>query len=130
MYTYNIETKYHFLYHVGSMPKRNKQLRQKCDFELTMDLIGGKWKGIIIYHLFKGEKRFSELRRLLPEITQRMLTLQLRELEKTKIVSRKVFAEVPARVEYSLTPVGQALKIAFDKINDWGKLYKNKNGLQ
>ena len=110
-----------------NMPKRNKQLRQKCDFELTMDLIGGKWKGIIIYHLFYGTKRFSELKRLLPEITQRMLTLQLHELEKNKIVSRAVFAEVPARVEYSLTLVGKALKTAFTKINEWGKLYKSKN---
>ena len=107
------------------MPKRNKQLREKCDFELTMDLIGGKWKGIIIYHLFKGPQRFSELRRLLPEITQRMLTLQLRELEKSKIVSRKVFGEVPARVEYSLTMIGNHLESAFAKINEWGKRYKS-----
>lgn len=109
------------------MPKRNEALRERCDFELTMDLIGGKWKGIIIYHLFKGSKRFSELRRLLPEITQRMLTLQLRELESSKIVLRTVFAEVPARVEYCLTPVGKSLKTAFSKINEWGKLYKQKN---
>ena len=108
------------------MPKRNKQLRQRCDFELTMDLIGGKWKGIIIYHLFKGQKRFSELRRLLPEITQRTLTLQLRELESSKIVLRTVFAEVPVRVEYRLTPLGTALEAAFSKINEWGKLYKQK----
>ncbi len=106
------------------MPKRNKQLRQRCDFELTMDLIGGK--GIIIYHLFKGPKRFSELRRLLPEITQRMLTLQLRELENSKIVLRTIFAEVPVRVEYHLTPLGKALETAFSKINEWGKLYKQK----
>lgn len=108
------------------MPKRNKELRQRCDFELTMDLISGKWKGIIIYHLFKGSKRFSELRRLLPEITQRMLTLQLRELEASKIVLRTVFAEVPARVEYRLTPIGKSLETAFSKINEWGKLYKQK----
>ena len=108
------------------MPKRNKELRQKCDFELTMDLIGGKWKGIIIYHLFKGAKRFSELKRLLPEITQRMLTLQLRELENSKIVIRTVFAEVPVRVEYKLSPVGQSLRAAFEEINQWGVLYKRK----
>ncbi len=112
------------------MAKRNKELRQKCDFELTMDLIGGKWKGIIIYHLFKGSKRFSELRRLLPEITQRMLTLQLRELESSKIVLRTIFAEVPVRVEYQLTPLGKALETAFSKINEWGKLYKQKNKIK
>lgn len=108
------------------MPKRNKALRQKCDFELTMDLIGGKWKGIIIYHLFKGSKRFSELRRLLPEITQRMLTLQLRELESSKIVIRTVFPEVPVRVEYKLSTLGLSLQAAFDEINKWGMLYKRK----
>lgn len=108
------------------MPKRNKELRQKCDFELTMDLISGKWKGIIIYHLFKGTKRFSELKRLLPEITQRMLTLQLRELEHSKIVIRTVFPEVPVRVEYKLSQVGQSLKPAFEEINQWGVLYKRK----
>ncbi len=107
------------------MPKRNTQLRQKCDFELTMDLIGGKWKGIIIYHLFYGTKRFSELKRVLPEITQRMLTLQLRELENDKIIVRTVISESKIRVEYSLTPIGEALKTAFDKINEWGKLYKS-----
>src|SRR5579872_454441 len=108
------------------MAKRNKELRQKCDFELTMDLIGGKWKGIIIYHLFKGSKRFSELKRLLPEITQRMLTLQLRELENSKIVIRTVFPEVPVRVEYKLSQAGQSLQAAFDEINKWGVLYKRK----
>lgn len=107
------------------MAKRNKTLRKKCDFELTMDIIGGKWKGIVIYHLFKGPKRFSELKKLLPEITQRMLTLQLRELEKDNIVSRKVFAEVPPKVEYSLTEIGKQLNTAFHEINAWGKLYKS-----
>lgn len=108
------------------MAKRNTQLRNQCDFELTMDIIGGKWKGVIIYHLFKGKKRFLELRRLMPEVTQRMLTLQLRELESDGVVSRKIYAEVPPRVEYSLTDIGKALDAAFFKINEWGKLYKSK----
>ena len=111
------------------MPKRNKVLRQKCDFELAMDLISGKWKGIIIYHLFKGPKRFSELKRVLPEITQRMLTLQLRELENAKIVMRTVFPQAPVRVEYNLSQIGQALQNAFDEINKWGMFYKQKNKL-
>ncbi len=106
------------------MPKRNAELRNYCDFELTMDIIGGKWKGIIVHHLFSGSKRFLELKRMMPQITQRMLTLQLRELEKDNIISRKVYAEVPARVEYSLTEIGRKLETAFEKINEWGKLYK------
>lgn len=108
------------------MPKRNIKLRQQCDFELTMDIIGGKWKGMIIYYLFKEPKRFIELRRLLPDITQRMLTLQLRQLEKDQIVIRKVYAEVPPKVEYSLTEIGKALHTAFNKINEWGALYKKQ----
>lgn len=106
------------------MPKRNTALRNHCDFELTMDIIGGKWKGIILHHLFLGTKRFIELKNLMPTITPRMLTLQLRELEKDKIISRKIYAEVPLRVEYSVTPVGKALETAFAEINQWGKLYK------
>ena len=106
------------------MAKRNTELRNYCDFELTMDLIGGKWKGIIIHHLFNGTKRFLELKRLMPKITQRMLTLQLRELESDGLVLRKVYAEVPVRVEYSLTPIGKNLELAFEEINQWGKLYK------
>jgi DNA-binding HxlR family transcriptional regulator len=108
------------------MAKRNTQLRTQCDFELTMDIIGSKWKGVIIYHLFKGTRRFVELKNLMPTITPRMLTLQLRQLEKDKVISRKVYAEVPPRVEYSLTEIGKALDSVFVKINEWGKLYKNK----
>ena len=109
------------------MAKRNKQLRSQCDFELVMDIIGGKWKGMIIYHLLKGPKRFTELKRLMPTITQRMLTLQLRELEKDRIVQRDIFAEVPVRVEYSVTHIGKSLENLFSKINEWGKFYKNND---
>jgi DNA-binding HxlR family transcriptional regulator len=76
--------------------------------------------------LFKGTKRFVELKRLMPDITSRMLTLQLRELEADQIVSRKVFAEVPSRVEYSLTIFGKALEPAFTKIGEWGRAYTRK----
>lgn len=106
------------------MPKRNQSLRVHCDFELTMDIVGGKWKGLVIYHLFKGTKRFVELKQLIPMITSRMLTLQLRELEADEIILRKVHPEVPPRVEYSLTPIGAALQPAFKSINEWGALYK------
>lgn len=114
-----------FLKYYVYMAKRNKKLRQQCDFELTMDIIGGKWKGMIIYHLFKEPKRFIELKRLLPNITQRMLTLQLRDLEKDQIIVRKIYAEIPPKVEYSLTEIGKSLHPAFLKINEWGSFYKN-----
>ncbi len=109
------------------MAKRNIQLRKKCDFEMTMDVISGKWKGLIIYHLFKGTQRFSELKECMPEITQRVLTMQLRELEEAQLINRKVYATVPPKVEYSLTPLGQTLKPAFDAINEWGKFYKTQH---
>lgn len=71
-----------------------------CPVETALNIIGGKWKGVIIYHLLSGTKRFNQLKRLLPNITHRMLTLQLRELEKHGIVKRTVYAEVPPKVEY------------------------------
>ena len=79
-----------------------------CTFEITMDLIGGKWKPIIIWHLgTKGTQRFTELKKLIPQITQKMLTQQLRELEMDNLVNRKVYAQVPPKVEYSLTDLGE-----------------------
>lgn len=80
-----------------------------CPVEATLAVIGGKWKGVILYHLMSGTKRFNEFRRLMPDITQRMLTLQLRELEKDGIIHREIFKEVPPKVEYSLTEFGRTL---------------------
>lgn len=108
------------------MGKRNQSLKNHCVFELTMDIIGGKWKGVIVHQLFKGTKRFVELKQAMPDITPRMLTLQLRELEADKIIGRKVYAEVPPRVEYSLTSYGEALKPTFEKISEWGRFYASK----
>ena len=86
-----------------------------------MDVIGGKWKVIIIHHLLDGTKRFSELRRLIPQVTQRMLTSQLRELEKDGAVHREVYAQVPPKVEYSLTKLGKSLEPVLVIMHDWGK---------
>jgi DNA-binding HxlR family transcriptional regulator len=104
----------------------------RCAVEATMDVIGGKWKSVILYHLLSGTKRFGELRRLLPDITQRMLTLHLRALEQDGIVHREVYNEVPPRVEYSLTAFGETLLPVLRIIEAWGqeheatiKAYKN-----
>jgi DNA-binding HxlR family transcriptional regulator len=106
----------------------------RCAVEATMDVIGGKWKSVIIYHLLTGTKRFGELRRLLPDITQRMLTLHLRALEQDGIVHRQVYPEVPPRVEYSLTSFGETLLPVLRIIEAWGqqhestiKAYKTRN---
>ena len=92
----------------------------RCPVEASLDLIGGKWKAVILFHLLGGSKRFNELRRLLPKVTQRMLTRQLRELESDHIVSRKVYAEVPPRVEYSLTEFGKTLEPVIRTLQKWG----------
>lgn len=92
-----------------------------CPMEYTLDLIGGKWKGAILYRLLEGTKRYGELRRLLCRITQRSLTQQLRELEDDGLVCREVFAEVPPRVEYSLTDRGRTLAPVLEALLGWGR---------
>lgn len=96
---------------------------KSCPVELTLSVIGGKWKGMILYHLLSGTKRFNELRRLMPDITQRVLTLQLRELEQDGIVHREVYKVVPPKVEYSLTPFGETLKPLVLSMQQWGERY-------
>ena len=83
----------------------------------------GKWALVIIYQLSTGTKRFKELQRLLPGITQTILTRHLRQLEKDKIIQRKVYAEVPPRVEYSLTEMGQEFRVVLDAVEKWGLDY-------
>jgi DNA-binding HxlR family transcriptional regulator len=92
-----------------------------CPVELTLDLIGGKWKGVIVYHLLDATMRFNQLRRKLPTATQRMLTRQLRELEESGLVHREVFAQVPPRVDYSLTEQGRSLAPIILAMYDWGQ---------
>ncbi|MDO3682127.1 winged helix-turn-helix transcriptional regulator [Paenibacillus ehimensis] len=97
---------------------------QACPVETTLDVIGGKWKGIILYQLLDGTKRFNEFRRLNPGITQFMLTLQLRELERDGIIHREIYKEVPPRVEYSLTDFGRTLEPVIMSMKAWGESYK------
>jgi len=97
-----------------------KRRGQRCPAELTLDIIGGRWKVLIVWQLFHGARRFSELSRALEGITQKMLTQQLRELEHDGIVRRQVYAQVPPKVEYSLTPLGESLRPVVDAMCEWG----------
>lgn len=95
----------------------------RCPVEACLAVIGGKWKGVILFHLLGGTKRFNELRRLLPEVTQRMLTRQLRELESDQIILRTVYPQVPPKVEYSLTEFGRTLQPVLLTLQKWGLEY-------
>ena len=97
-----------------------------CPVEATLELIGGKWKGIILYYLLDGRIRFSELKRQIGCVTQRMLTKQLRELESTGLVNRIVYAEVPPKVEYELTEEGESLKPIINALKKWGETHALK----
>ena len=105
------------------MKKRTYDCYYGCSVEATLDVIGGKWKGVILFHLLSGTKRFNELRGLLPSVTHRMLVLQLRELEEAGVVHREVYPQVPPKVEYSLTPFGQSLQPILLLMEQWGDQY-------
>ncbi len=97
-----------------------------CPVEATLELIGGKWKGIVLYYLLGGRLRFSELKRQVGDVTQRMLTKQLRELEASGLVNRIVYAEVPPRVEYELTEEGTSLEPILNTLKEWGETHALK----
>lgn len=92
----------------------------RCPVEACLSIIGGKWKGVILYNLLDGTKRFNELRRKMPTVTQRMLTKQLRDLEAHEIISRTIYQEVPPKVEYSLTEFGMTLEPIIKMLQQWG----------
>lgn len=96
---------------------------ENCPVGVVLRILGGKWKLSILCALLDGTKRFSELRRLNPGITQRMLTNQLRELEADLVVTRKIYVEVPPKVEYSLTEVGKKLQPILQQLEEWGRIY-------
>src|SRR6185437_12435382 len=101
------------------MKRRHYDGQYGCSVEATLDVIGGKWKGVILFHLLHKTMRFNELRRMLPNVTQRMLTLQLRELENDGIVHREIYREIPPHVEYSLTPFGRSLEPLILLMSEW-----------
>jgi DNA-binding HxlR family transcriptional regulator len=108
------------------MKRRNFAHRPGCAVEATLDLIDSKWKGVILFHLQSGTQRFGELRKRMPGITQRMLTKQLRALEKDRLVMRKVYAEVPPRVEYCLSETGESLRPVIDTLKALGESHQQR----
>ena len=95
-----------------------------CPVEATLTLIGDKWKVLILRDLLSGTKRFGELKKSIGSVSQKVLTAQLRDMEANGLLKRKVYAEVPPRVEYSLTELGQSLKPILDAMQNWGEWYK------
>ena len=105
----------------------NKQaIYDECDEMFAISLIGGQWTLGILSTLINGKMRFGEIKKTIPQITDRMLTLELRKLEHNKILTRKVYAEVPPKVEYELTPIGYKLKSIIQELDSWGKEYKEE----
>ena len=99
-----------------------------CPVETTLMLIGDKWKVLILRDLMGGTKRFGELKKSIGTVSQKVLTAQLRDMEEKGLLTRKVYAEVPPRVEYTLTETGYSLKPVLDAMGIWGADYQAKNG--
>ncbi|MCV6608964.1 MAG: helix-turn-helix transcriptional regulator [Campylobacterales bacterium] len=108
--------------------KREENLEfDKCPVETSLDVLAGKWKILILWYIRKEKKRFSELQRLMPRATQKMLIQKLRELESDGIVHRKVYPVVPPKVEYSLTKYGQTLDPILKQLYKWGEVHKESH---
>ena len=108
-------------------PQTEKKELPACPVETTLMLIGDKWKVLILRDLLPGTKRFGELKKSIGTVSQRVLTAQLRDMERNGLVNRKVYPEVPPRVEYSLTELGRSLKPILDAMWDWGEEFKAQN---
>jgi DNA-binding HxlR family transcriptional regulator len=101
--------------------RRVNNCNDGCPVEAALDMIGDKWKGVILFHLLSGTKRFGEIKRIIPDVSQRVLTKQLRELEEDSIVLRTVYPEVPPKVEYTLTALGLSLEPILLSLREWGE---------
>jgi DNA-binding HxlR family transcriptional regulator len=99
-----------------------------CSVLVTLDIFNDKWKLAVIWHLLDSDKRFKELHESIAEISQKTLTVKLKELEEKKIINREVFAQVPPKVVYSLTPIGKSLEPILKEMYDWGIAYTKENG--
>ena len=106
--------------------KRHDDSKTNCAVESSLGVIGGRWKGVVLFKLLQGTHRFGELRKRLPSCSQRMLTLQLRELEEDGLVKRTVYAEVPPRVEYQLTALGRSMEPILLAMKAWGERYQGR----
>jgi DNA-binding HxlR family transcriptional regulator len=106
---------------IGMGRTRGTDQKTGCGLESALSVIGGRWKGVVLYCLLPGKTRFSALQRRLPNCSQRMLTIQLRELETDGLVKRTVYAEVPPKVEYELTAFGRSLEPVLRQLKDWGE---------
>jgi len=109
------------------MSQTEQQVLPVCPVETTLMVIGDKWKVLILRDLIDGTKRFGELKKSIGSVSQKVLTQQLRDMEKKGLVLRKVFAEVPPKVEYTLTETGYSLKPVLDAMSSWGEEYKARN---
>lgn len=105
------------------MRKQRHVAYSNCPVEAGLDLIAGKWKAIILFRILENTRRFNELRRLVPGVTQRMLTTQLRELERDGMIHREVFAQVPPRVDYSITEFGRTLAPVLGALEHWAQTH-------
>lgn len=105
------------------MKQDSRDIPYDCPIEATLGLIGGKWKALILDHLTEGALRFGELQRMMPKITPKMLTQQLRELEVDGLIVRHVYPVVPPKVEYELTKFGQTVLPILDAMCAWGRVY-------
>lgn len=103
--------------------KGNNSMKYNCPIEATLDLIGGKYKSIILWHLIDGTLRFNEISKVIPQATPKMLTQQLRELENDGLIIREVYPVIPPKVEYSLSDFGKSIIPVLDSMCSWGKHY-------
>jgi DNA-binding HxlR family transcriptional regulator len=102
-----------------------------CGIDAALDVVSGKWKGLVLWELHAhGTRRFAELRRALPGVSEKMLTQHLRQMEEDELIHRKVYAEVPPKVEYSLTQAGATLNEALRPLGDWGRERLRRDSLE